>query len=170
MIHMEIDMNAETITAICSIVIAVLAFVVAAYQVIVGRKHNRLSVRPSLVFYRNIVKLQPRVQIVLRNAGIGPAFTKNFRVTLDGSPVRVTTPLEWWRVATKLGIPVDESIGIVIDRQGAISPNEELTLLAISTPEKPEVALKAVERLDIHVDYESAYGEKGYVRLNSDLT
>ena len=163
-------MDAQTITAICTVAIAIAALGFTAWQAYVTRKHNRLSVRPCLVFYRNVTDKAPRIQIVLRNSGLGPAFTTDFRVSINSRPLVTTIARTWGNsVVTEWGMSGYRFEAITPDRKGAIAPNEELIILSVEAVEEPAVLQKKVHQLDIEVDYESAYKEKFKVRLNNDL-
>jgi hypothetical protein len=57
--------------------IALSALGLAIWQGMVQRLHNRLSVKPHLVFHRNVQNDSPQIAILLTNSGIGPAVIKN---------------------------------------------------------------------------------------------
>lgn len=65
-------MDANTVIAICSVVIAVAALSVSAYVAWATRKHNRLSVRPLLGLTTTFV-VDATAGLRLTNSGLGPA-------------------------------------------------------------------------------------------------
>jgi len=160
-------MSAEGITAICSMLIAGTALIISLWQGAVSRTHNRLSVRPSLMFDIVVVKAQPPAQIVLRNASIGPAFLKDFRVTLDNKSTPCKTPADWDRILTDLGIETPRVESTYLDPSGTIAPNEKILILRFHTQEDPVITLEKLQRLNIEVVYKSAYKEQFTATLKS---
>ena len=159
-------MDAQTITAICAGVIALAAIGLTAWQACVTRKHNRLSVRPHLCFYRNIA---PGIQIVLKNSGIGPAFITDYKLFIDDQPIVESNVRTYHNsVAEKLEIPEGNLQILLPDCKGAIASNKELVLLSTDITVERPVLLKKADRLSIEVDYESVYGENFKVQLNND--
>jgi hypothetical protein len=73
--------------ALAAAFIAACAFVVTLWQAHVARAHNRLSVRPLLVWSRDRVITEAGVEIAftVRNFGIGPAMIERRFFTVDGS-------------------------------------------------------------------------------------
>lgn len=65
-------MNASTVIAVCSVVIAVGSLGVSAYVAWATREHNRLSVRPFLRLSTAFVSGTP-AGLILINSGLGPA-------------------------------------------------------------------------------------------------
>ena len=65
-------MDANTVIAICSVVIAVASLAVSAYVAWATRKHNRLSVQPVLGF-RTTYSADGKSGLLLINSGLGPA-------------------------------------------------------------------------------------------------
>ena len=77
-------MSADSITAICGVVIAVASLTVSAYVAWATRKHNRLSVRPLL----ELTITFPVAGIAglrLSNSGLGPAKITNSELAVDGT-------------------------------------------------------------------------------------
>ncbi|MEU1481266.1 hypothetical protein [Streptomyces sp. NPDC005760] len=75
-------MNAETVTAICAVVIAVASLVVSVYQTHAMRQHSRHSVRPILQLHRGR-PVGGRAGIRLINSGLGPAVIVDSTLTVD---------------------------------------------------------------------------------------
>jgi hypothetical protein len=71
-------MPAETIVAVSGVVIAVAALLVAVWQGVVARRHNRISVTPHLRLDSFMGKLP--LSIVLSNRGVGPAIVKDIAI------------------------------------------------------------------------------------------
>ena len=65
-------MDANTVIAICGVVIAVASLGLSAYVAWATRKHNRLSVRPLLGFV-TAFPVGATAGLLLTNSGLGPA-------------------------------------------------------------------------------------------------
>ena len=76
-------MTPELITAISSVVIAVLALAVSVFQSALTRRHNRQRVRPVLQFGSTFRKGET-VGLELHNVGLGPAIIDKSSVWVDG--------------------------------------------------------------------------------------
>jgi hypothetical protein len=75
--------NASTITAICGVVIGIASFGVSAYVAWATRRHNRLSVRPSLGLAITF-PAGDTVGLGLTNSGLGPARIISGQLAVDG--------------------------------------------------------------------------------------
>ena len=76
-------MDANTVIAICSVVIAVASLAVSAYVAWATRKHNRLSVRPHLGL-RTAFPVGGTAGLLLGNSGLGPARIISSQLTYNG--------------------------------------------------------------------------------------
>jgi hypothetical protein len=68
----EVEVDANTVIAVCSVVIAVVSLGVSAYVAWATREHNRLSVRPLLWLSTAFVS-GTTAGLILTNSGPGPA-------------------------------------------------------------------------------------------------
>jgi hypothetical protein len=69
---LEVQVDASTVIAICSVVIAVASLGVSAYVAWATRKHNQLSVQPVLGF-GTMFRAGGTAGLRLANSGLGPA-------------------------------------------------------------------------------------------------
>ncbi|WP_394146559.1 hypothetical protein [Vibrio atypicus] len=151
-----------TIYEAVSITIAICAIVVAVSQTYLTRKHNRLSVRPSLHF--DIMHSKSEFRISVKNKGLGPAIIKNFRVLFNGEELvgsifeianEISDELEIAHFAPKVYMPGEEQ---------SLLPNEELHILRIpdlvSDSEELARVREALDYLDLQINYLSIYGER----------
>ena len=76
-------MDANTVIAVCSVVIAVASLAVSAYVAWATRKHNRLSVRPHLGL-RTAFPVGGTAGLLLGNSGLGPARIISSQLTYNG--------------------------------------------------------------------------------------
>jgi hypothetical protein len=76
-------MHANTVIAICSVVIAVASLALSAYVAWATRKHNRLLVKPLLGFTTTF-RAGGIAGLRLTNSGLGPAMIIRTMLTYDG--------------------------------------------------------------------------------------
>jgi hypothetical protein len=79
----------QRLQALLVILIAVVAIVLAAWEGLENRRHNRLSVQPRLggEYSSGRAGDSQYVRIAVENTGLGPAVIKSFRMYLDGREV-----------------------------------------------------------------------------------
>jgi hypothetical protein len=80
---LEVLVDANTVIAICGVVIAVVSLAVSAYVAWSTRKHNRLSVRP-LLGLTTTFSVGFTAGLRLSNSGLGPARITSSRLTFKG--------------------------------------------------------------------------------------
>ena len=76
-------MSFELIISISAIFIALSSLIVAIWQNILTRKHNKLSVKPLICIDYHFTDDEELNGIYLDNTGLGPAIIKSFRVFID---------------------------------------------------------------------------------------
>lgn len=162
--------NADTVIAASAALIALLALLATAWQSALTRTHNRLSVRPVLVWEKNrtVTDLGTEVSYVVRNCGVGPAIVKDRFFTLagqrfvhEGDGAQVVEALATAVLAHRFnyrlrqhGLPASDS---------AIPPGGEHTVAAILFPaacsSTTDDILEATSDVSFTLRYESLYGE-----------
>ena len=80
---LEVQVDANTVTAICGVAIAVVSLAVSAYVAWATRKHNRLSVLPVLEFTTTF-PVGGTAGLRLTNSGLGPARVISSQLTYKG--------------------------------------------------------------------------------------
>lgn len=164
-------MDAQTITAICSVFIAVAALFIAVWQARATRVHNRLSVKPQLVFERKVDNLPPVAQIILKNNGIGPAIVRAFDVQVDGNKIQPFDASKWETIVNEIGIQYKHFNGQNLECGTIIGIGDINQILNVDTSGSQPVrdVFDALFRINIIIEYESIYGKKFDLVLNSDL-
>ncbi|MBM0274851.1 hypothetical protein [Micromonospora tarensis] len=152
-------MDANSVTAICATVIAVASLVVSITEARASRRHNFQSVRPLLSL--DCLRLNSGLAgIRIRNAGLGPAIIRATTLYFDGEEVgpwekQVVDPLRdtfaaWPNFSTlRPGKP--------------IPVGQELMILAVEDYDRTRDAefwAAVTQRIRIHVQYESIYGNE----------
>ena len=148
----------ELIVSIASLVVALCALGFTAWQTSVQREHNRVSVRPHLFSFKardwhnNLAKLQ----VLLTNNGLGPAFINNFEIYYKGQRYEADAA-----ISSALGELSKNSSRTILGNDYAMSANETKVLLAVSFPANSEEKIDEVEaklnELDLLIEYSSAY-------------
>lgn len=142
-------------------IIALCALAFTAYQIIVQRRHNVLSVKPHITTFtnRNKNKNIAQLQVQIMNNGLGPAFIDKFQVYLSGQACEPKAAIN----SILKGMRVNTTITSLSD-QYAMSSGEVRNLLAVifpcSTDEDMEKMEQKLDKLDLEIQYSSAYGEK----------
>lgn len=82
--------------ALAAAIIAACAFFVTIWQAHMSRSHNRLSVRPLLVWRRDcsITEAGTEIALVVRNCGVGPAIVKERFFSVSGDRFSAASGLE----------------------------------------------------------------------------
>jgi hypothetical protein len=156
-----IEASIGTIGTLTTALIGICALGLTIYQAVLARKHNRLSVRPHLTRFTNLTSQPGRgvLSVDLINKGIGPAFISAFEVYLDGNPI------------TDVGAAVKEIMPTrhyhqqitTLTTDYALSAGESKSLLtlavALDDGETVDQLEQQLSRLDLRVNYESAYEE-----------
>lgn len=142
-------------------IIALCALFFTAYQAIIQRRHNILSVKPHITTFthRNKTKTAGQLQLQLMNNGLGPAFIDRFQVYLAGERCEANAA-----VNSVLGDLSKNSSITTLGDDYAMRPDEIRSLLVVTFPIASDEQFDTVEqklnKLDLEVHYSSAYGEK----------
>lgn len=163
------NMTSSDIIATCSLVVAALALIATFWQGWLTHRHNRLSVRPLLVWHidRRNCKGSCSITFLVKNLGIGPAVIKDRYFTKDNS--RFNPNISTDEVGEFLKYAIKDKIKYELKRYGlpgkgsAIPSQVEFVVAEIDFPELPGDKFWSVNHLlggiDFRVDYESMYKE-----------
>lgn len=158
-------MDASTVTAICSTVIAIAALAVSVMEGRATRQHNHQSVRPLLQLRH--ARRDGWAGIQLQNCGLGPAIITQTRLVLDGNAAGGWNLSDVEAIYAMCDPPlkVTAAIKLTTLRDGrVISVNYDDSILGLSDydPYSDPMSFWKVLRgrvyLEIH--YESLYGER----------
>jgi hypothetical protein len=156
-------MNADTITAVSAVAIAVGALVVSVVQTRAVLLHNRQSVRPLLQLRRSRGYDGAEAGLRIINSGPGPAVITKSIVVLDG---QIIGP--WDRETVRSvtdGLPEWPKLNTLEDG-AALGPGYSGYLLHLDSYNREEHAWfwdLISERLQVTIHYESLYGGEEYV-------
>ncbi len=155
------EVDAQLITAICTVIIAVAALFVVVWQTWATRKHNRLSVKPLLDINQVVRKADSTVRLDLENNGVGPAIIKELEVLIDGRKVEETVLKNWKKIISIIDISCDSVYGVILSSDATIGAGSsvELLNLKVSDTQSYKLVFESLSRLNVIVKYESVYGE-----------
>lgn len=154
-------MNADTVVAICAVVIAVASLVVSVYQTYAIRQHNRHSVRPMLQLHRSW-PVGGRTGIRLINPGLGPAVIVGSMLIVDGEVIGAWDEPSVNSVRELL--PVRPS-AVTFNEGEVIAIDYEQYLLSVARYDQQthaEIEALINRRLTLVIRYESLYGGENY--------
>ena len=155
-------MNANTVIAVCAVVVAVASLVVSVYEARAVRAHNRHSVRPLLVltgsFHTGDVS-----GLRLMNSGLGPAVITATTVTLDGVLLgefdRVTADRLCDGLKVRLGANT-------LAKKPFLATDYDQFLLSVDSYDRSrhrEIRNLIERRLGIEIEYDSLYGGERFM-------
>lgn len=134
------------------------------------REHSRASVWPRLEF--GLSKGHAKDKSInhfvfgLSNSGVGPAIITDAKVMYDGNPAE-----DWWDLFRLQGIPdsIETTITNAAFNGKIVKIGETMEILNLG--DNPELAQAVFERLDklsIHIYYESIYGETWFYEIGEN--
>lgn len=154
-------MDANTVIAVCGVVIAVTSLGVSAYVAWATRKHNRLSVRPLLGFTTTF-PVGATAGLRLSNSGLGPARITNSRLIFDGNLLGEFSRTDVDYLRSRLDVrPHATTLG----RQPFLDTDYQQFLLSVDPydPSQHREFRELIEgRLRLEIQYESIYGGEGF--------
>jgi hypothetical protein len=155
----------DTVTAACSVVIAVCALVVTSWQTAVTREHNRLSVLPSLNIYYRDESEDGEIGWVVENTGLGPAIIGKSVIWVDDAPIEGGISYKAWVEAVKqIGIPRKDVVVSGLAYKEVVQHGSQFPLLALKDDMENEQNRKQYisalwSRVHLEVCFCSFYGE-----------
>ncbi|MEU4212294.1 hypothetical protein AB0F13_20230 [Streptomyces sp. NPDC026206] len=154
-------MDAETVVAICAVVIAVASLVVSVYEARAMRQHNRNSVRPILQLHRGFPP-GGRAGLRLINSGLGPAVVVGTTLTVDGEAIGSWNEPDVDSLRERLA--VRPSAVTFNDREVVANGYEQYLLSVTGYDPQSHAELEDLinRRLTLEIRYESLYGGEGY--------
>uniref|UniRef100_UPI001CAA833B hypothetical protein n=1 Tax=Teredinibacter waterburyi TaxID=1500538 RepID=UPI001CAA833B len=155
----------ELLVGLSGVFVAVLALGFTIWQVILTRIHNRISYRPILVLATEHSFEKKSFTVVLANNGLGPALIKSFRIRVGDRVIEGDHSNVVFNLVKELfsNVKYTISCGGISDKY-CMPPSEIFNILSISFPEDvpmtSEEILEWLNTADLHISYESIYGEK----------
>jgi hypothetical protein len=169
---LEVQVDANTVIAICSVVIAVASLAVSAYVAWATRKHNRLSVQPVLGF-RTTYSAKGTSGLLLINSGLGPARIIESKLTYDGVQFGPFNESNVNKFRSYLKAHDPQSVrphATTLGGQLVLDTDYQQFLLRIGPCDLSELAKfrQVIEGLKLEILYESIYGGEGITAVHPD--
>ena len=163
-------MDANTVIAICSVVIAVASLAVSAYVAWATRRHNRLSVQPVLGF-RTTYSADDISGLLLINSGLGPAMIIESKLTYDGVQFGPFNESIVNKFRSYLKAHDPQSVrpnATTLGGQFVLDTDYQQFLLRIGPCDPSELAKfrQVIEGLKLEIWYESIYGGEGFTAVH----
>lgn len=168
---MSAQLSAADVIATSSVVVALLALFATFWQAWLAYRHNRLSVRPHLVWHisRTNDPQSCRMAVSVKNLGLGPAIIRERYFVKSGEKF-IPKDLKTDEVPNFIALALGQGLEYKLRTFGlpgtdaAIPSQGEVVIADIEFPGAgPEELMRIVEgagKLAFHVRYESMYGEK----------
>ena len=149
--------------------IAVLALSVSVWAGYSSRRHNRLSVRPELMQYSDASEDDLIFRLGVRNSGLGPARILSFGITHKNQPITGTSVKAVRAFLVTLVDDVKHQIDVSLVHPRYVMPKDEKhDVLVIRfryiNQDKAREVLDRLRHLDVAIEFESLYGERGALR------
>ena len=148
----------EIFVSITSLVVALSALGFTAWQTSTQRAHNRISVRPHLFSFtaRDKNNNMARLEILLVNNGLGPAYINKFKIYYKGKECDPNVAID-----TALGDLVKNSSRTILGDDYIMAEKEEKVLLSVTFPadsgDEIDKIEKKIDDINLVVNYSSAY-------------
>ncbi len=152
------------ITAIATVVIAVIALWANIREGNEIRKHNRLLVRPSLVLRLTDELIDNKhnvreVTILIINNGIGRAFIKKVIKEIDGKKFTDGDFQKYREALAEIVENFNTTTCNGISSATIMKPGEEVVLISFEYTSK-EKKIATLKKIKLFLEYQSAYEEK----------
>jgi len=166
-----IGLQASDLIACCAVVMALSSLLVAIWQGRLMLIHNKLSVKPLLVWTRRTSHDDHSITLnfSIRNVGIGPAIIKNRICKCNGESIQVLSNGNVKIIIDRL---LGDSVRYVVRHHGlpaidsAIPAGNESVIASIQLLHTDDASLELAESLlTLHVSftYVSLYGDQSEV-------
>lgn len=147
-----------------SLVVAVRSLRLSLDEGEAARYHNRISLTPRLYFLPERTPQDPQVGLLLMNSGLGPAFIKNWTVSVDNKPVG-TFSNGWSKALEELKL--NEAEGIHYVSFFVLEAGKNDFIFSINQeqwkklePKNQQAFQDAMRRIKVVIDYDSVYNER----------
>ena len=150
--------NANTIIALCALLVSIASILIGYFSLKSQRKHDRLSVKP--IGKISFITFEDSLEIQIRNDGTGPMLVANIKVYENESDIQNN-------LRDALPILQKNSWTVVnMGNQFAIGAGEQKTLLKISTNRKTREfrdylrqVLAALKIITLELEYHDIYDQ-----------
>ncbi len=156
-------MVTDRILSISAISISALALIVALWQGVVSREHNRLSVKPTILVASALEGKGGKNGIYISNAGLGPGIINKAILIVNNLEFDLTKN-SWPTILKQIGLQPICFSQSWLPVGSTIIASEEVALIKVTRADLGACYLEAVKlvsknSVEIKIEYESMYGE-----------
>jgi len=168
LIEMADSFSADTLIALCAIIIAGLSFYLARKQFQEVKEHHRLSSAPYVSIDANISPHAGDMGIFLYNKGVGPAILREMKIYVKNDKYDGLSNKRcfWNEIFTKLGLNEGDKYKFIVrylDKGEYLPANEKKWLISLSERYDPEknrdFVIEIITNIRIELKYFSIYNE-----------
>ena len=155
--------TSDTIVSLSAIVIAVVSIIIAIWQGIETRKHNRLSVQPKLDISYSLDYKDSLAQLSITNNGLGPAIIEDATATIDSTLFRISEINEYLDFQEQIGLKGIPTTYEILKKGASIISKEIKPVLIVEMKHLEKLNLNPVSLFNdvkVNVIYRSLYEEE----------
>lgn len=151
--------QSSSITATCSIIVAIAAVAVSIFQSCQIQRHFRVSIDPHLEFNSYFSESSKYWGIGISNDGLGPAIIHDAQLCQDGEPLPSGNRNGWPYVTFLNGLQESRAVFKVFYKDDVILPEEDKLVFGYRPPFPEQAGGKrlAVRRIATRLDYLICY-------------
>jgi len=126
-----------------------IALIVAIWQGIETRNHNRRTLTPKLSITRDLRNEAEDIGIFIESVGLGPVIIKKVVITIDDKQYNVSSQEVWKNaIGEDTLFPVGKSDFLLAAARDGLSSDNKYRLQ------------RATDKIAVTIDYASVYGDK----------
>ena len=155
--------SSDLIVSISAIVIALASIIVAVWQGIENRNHNRLSVRPRLDMSFSLDYADSLAQLKIRNNGLGPAVIDEAKAVIENKDFDINKADELFNFLSELGIHDISVTYQLLSLGSTIIPNDTKKIFSIKISNLKKLGLDPnnfINNVKFIIKYKSLYEEE----------
>lgn len=158
-------MTPEISIALGAAFVSLCALFVSISQLIIQRKHNKLSVKPFLSEDIYTISHSP-FKFEVSNCGAGPAIIQGFSVTIGNDKLDFPSTNILHSAFKSIGIDDYKSINVQ-SKGNYIKPNTTLVLFEIDQNLADQIR-NLILKISWNIQYESIYGESSTLTIDGN--
>ena len=158
------ELTPSEITSVCAVIIAIAALSTSIWQAFLTRKHNRLSVTPSITTTSTVVAGEP-VSCIFENHGVGPATIMSVKLSYGNNNFEIKNYEDFKSFFRSVNINLDDDIAHTVTATmspATLAPGKSITFFNFpdsgDDPELYSSLLKTMDTLEIELTYKCIYG------------
>lgn len=157
------ELTSSEITSISAVVVALAALATAIWQAFLTRKHNRLSVTPSVTTASRLIK-GDSIKLCIENNGIGPAIINSVKISHKEKEFKIERyeDLKAFFISFDINLDVVNHIATLPTSPATLAHGQAITFFDIldskNDSELHSKLKEIIESMKIEIDYKCIYG------------